>query len=358
MKTKILFPIVALVALSVLLGGCATGLAASSWPGVTADSQYAYVAGGPYVYALNLETGVQEWRFPEKPSTAAPFHATPVLTADERLIVGGFDHKLYSLDPQDGSVFWTFAGAHDRYIGSALVTDDMIYAPNADYNLYALDMNGELKWTFEADQSIWGAPVTDGQNVYFGTLGHQVYAVNMGTHEIVWQVDVEGAILGSPVLQDGVLYLGVFDGALVALNTRNGNELWRQSAGSWVWSGPALVGDLLYFGDGDGNLYALTTDGNLQWSQKLNGAIVGTPLISGSKIIVGTNVVDTKDQKVYILDLTGENIETVSISGTAYGMPVAAGKQILLGLTENVDKAILMALDENGTTQWSFIPAK
>jgi len=47
----------------------------------------------------------------------------------------------------------------------------MIYAPNADYNLYALDLKGQLQWTFEADQSIWGAPVSDGTNNLFWYAG-------------------------------------------------------------------------------------------------------------------------------------------------------------------------------------------
>ena len=54
---------------------------------------------------------------------------------------------------------------------------------NADYNLYALSFTGTLKWVtpFQADQAIWGSPVSDGTNVYFGTLGRQVYAVNAQT---------------------------------------------------------------------------------------------------------------------------------------------------------------------------------
>ncbi len=57
-----------------------------------------------------------------------------------------------------------------------LVTKDTIYATNADYNLYALSFTGTLKWVtpFQADQAIWGSPVSDGTNVYFGTLGRQV----------------------------------------------------------------------------------------------------------------------------------------------------------------------------------------
>ncbi len=118
-----------------------------------------------------------------------------MLTGDGQLIVGGYDHTLYSLDPTSGTQKWTFAEAHDRYVASVLVDGDTIYAPNSDYRLYALGLNGSLKWSFKADQSIWGTPVVDGNNVYFGTLGHRVYAVDKASHETAWEVKLDGAIL-------------------------------------------------------------------------------------------------------------------------------------------------------------------
>ena len=65
-----------------------------------------------------------------------------MLTPDGQLIVGGFDKKLYSLNPQTGQSNWQFTDAHDRFFGGVLVVNNMIYAPNADYNLYALNLKG------------------------------------------------------------------------------------------------------------------------------------------------------------------------------------------------------------------------
>ena len=47
MKLKLSILIGALLALSILLSGCATGLTPSSWPALTADANNAYVAAGP-----------------------------------------------------------------------------------------------------------------------------------------------------------------------------------------------------------------------------------------------------------------------------------------------------------------------
>ncbi|MGA2488855.1 MAG: PQQ-binding-like beta-propeller repeat protein [Anaerolineales bacterium] len=352
MKAKYLVFIGLLLALTMVLSGCASGLTASAWPAMTADAKYAYLAGGSYVYAVDLQTGAQVWRFPDKAS-ANPFDAAPVLTSDGQLIVGGFDKKLYSLNPQTGLSTWQFTGAHDRWIGGALVVNDMIYAPNADYNLYAINLRGELQWTFEADQAIWGVPISDGTNIYFGTLGRKVYAVNAQTGKQVWVKKVDGAVLGSPVIgTDQTLYVDSYGGTVYALSTANGVVRWSAAASSWIWSGPALDGTTLYFGDGNGSLYAHPVGGTGQpWNKPLNGAIIGTPLVSGDNIIVGTEA-----GNVYFIDHTGTNLRPISISGKVYSSPVAAGSLILVAPTGG--NSTLIALDPTGAVKWSFIPPK
>jgi outer membrane protein assembly factor BamB len=357
MKKKYLVLTGLLLFLALVLSGCATGMSASGWPGMTADAKNAYIAGGSYVYAVNLQTGAQVWRFPDKASPANPFEATPALTSDGQLIVGGYDKKLYSLNPQTGQSIWQFTDARDRWIGGALVTDTMIYAPNADYRLYAFNLQGKLQWSFEADQSIWGKPVSDGSNVYFGSLGRKVYAVNARTGRQVWMGKVDGAVLGSPVLgTDNTLYIGSYGGTIYGFNTADGSarELTTSSKtnSNWIWSGPALGGNTLYYGDGNGSLYACPVSGTDQpWNQSLNGAITSTPLVNADKIVVGTEA-----GNVYFIDRTVKNLIPVSVSGKVYSSPVAAGDLILIAPTGG--DATLVAFDQNGVVKWSFIPAK
>jgi outer membrane protein assembly factor BamB len=357
MKTKILVLFCLLLGLTVILSGCATGMTASGWSGMTADAKYAYISGGPYVFAVNLQTGAQVWRFPEKASTANPFNAAPVLTSDGQLIIGGYDKKLYSLNPQTGQSNWEFTDARDRWIGGVLVADNIIYAPNSDYRLYALNLQGKLQWSFEADQSIWGTPVSDGANVYFGTLGKKVYALNARTGKQVWVQKVDGAVLGSPVLGTGnTLYVGSFGGTVYVMNKANGSAqsltTSSKTASNWIWSGPALNNATLYFGDGNGSLYAYPVSGTDQpWNQQLNGAITGTPLINGDDIVIGTEA-----GNVYFIDRTGNNLRPISITGKVYSSPVAAGDLVLVAPTDG--DASLVALDQNGAVKWSFTPAK
>jgi len=352
MKTKYLLLIGMALVLALVLGGCATGLTASSWPGITADKNNAYIASGPFVYAVNLQTGTEVWRFPAKAATSTPFYATPVLTPDGgQLIVGSFDHKLYSLNPTSGAENWRFEQARDRWIGGVLITADTIYAANADYNVYAISFTGTLKWVtpFTADQAIWGAPVTDGTNVYFGTLGRRVYAVNAQTGREVWVQSVNGAILGSPVLgPTNILYVGTYGGELVSLNTGNGQILQQQTTSSWIWTGPALDGSNIYTGDANGKVYAFPMSGTgTAWTQQLNGAIFGSPLVMDTTIIVAT-----ESGNIYFIDNTGQNIKSVTLTGKIYASPAAAGTLVLVAPTGGDNT--LVALDLTGAIKWSY----
>ncbi len=358
MKKKYLVLIGLLLVLAVVVSGCAAGLTASSWPGVITDAKNAYIAGGAYVYAVNLQTGAQVWRFPASSSAANPFNATPALTSDGQLIVGGFDKKLYGLNLQTGQSKWQFTGAHDRWIGGALVANNMIYAPNADYNLYALNLQGQLQWTFAADQSIWGTPVSDGTNVYFGTLGRKMYAINAKTGKQVWMQILDGAVLGSPVLGSGnTLYVGTYGATLYSLNTATGQTLWSKPASSWIWAGPALEGSTLYVGDANGKLLAYPASGaGKLWEQDLNGAIIGSPCICGNNIVVGTEA-----GTVYFIDPSGKIIQAISLATNmkVYATSVDAGTLTLVAPTGGTSTdPILMAYDAAGTTKWSFIPPK
>jgi outer membrane protein assembly factor BamB len=87
------------------------------------------------------------------------------------------------------------------------------------------------------------------------------------------------------------------------------------------------------------------------WTQQLIGTIVGSPLVSDSTIVVGTEA-----GNVYFMDNTGQNARPVSISGKIYATPVAAGTLVLVAPTGG--DSLLVALDQSGATKWSFTPAK
>ena len=351
---KYLILLLILPMLVLLLNGCATAsMLPTAWPGITVNDQVAYLASGTYVFSVNLSTGAEVWRFPAKGSASKTFYAAPVLTSDGQLIFGGFDHILYSVNPQTGTENWEFKTARDRWIGAVAVADNTIYAPNADYKLYAVNLDGTLKWSFLADQSIWGAPATDGTNVYFGTLGRKVYAVNAQTGAEVWVQTLKGAVLGSPVLgAENTLYAAAFDGSLVALNKTTGAIQWQQLFEGRLWATPVLDGNTLYFGDYKGSLYAFDTTTQTSRTLAQHGSpILGSPLLMKDTVAFGA-----ENATFYVIGTNGNPIWQQTVAGKLYGSPVAAGNLILIAPLQGDN--VLVALDQTGAQRWAFKPAK
>jgi outer membrane protein assembly factor BamB len=361
MKNKsIPVPILTLIILLFLLSSCAGGqLAASGWPGITADDEAAYIAYNQQVYSINLTNGLELWRYPVEPDNNITFYAAPALTNDGQVIAGGYDNILYSLDAQTGQQNWKFEQAKDRFIGSSLIADEMIFSPSSDADLFAINFQGQPVWSepFKTENSNWSKPAADPncECVYLASMDHSVYAIEPTNGRELWRSEsLGGATVGTPTIsEDGkTLYIGTFLNELVAIDTSNGAILWRFPTDGWVWASPVLAGETLYFGDIAGNFYAI--DRNTQatlWSIQSGSDIVGTPLLTDDGIYF-TNEAGT----LFALTKAGATRWTKEFGATLHTGPVAAGDLILVATDEN--GLFLYAIDSEGLQKWQFSPSE
>jgi outer membrane protein assembly factor BamB len=356
MKSKKYLLLITLILLSIFISSCSSSIYAStSWYGLTADAETAYLAAGTQVYAVDLNTGSEEWRYPAKANPKITFYANPVLTSDGQLIVPSYNHNLYSLNPATGSENWVFSGSTHRLIGSPLVTQDIIYQPSADGFLYAIDMTGNQVWVQETGGPLWAKPASlpDCGCIYVASMDHTVYSYDALTGRLLWQTsDLGGSIVGTPaVSSDGVLYVGTFGKEMIALDATSGRALWRFSTQDWVWSGPAIDNNVLYFGDLSGYFYALNaSDGTSIWRIQPQNSIVDTPVVMGDKIYL-----TTESDTLYTVT-TDAGISSRVIGGLIYSSPVITGDTILVAPT-NFD-SLLVALNLDANQKWTFTPAK
>jgi len=368
MSKKVLFVTIVLLA-AALLSGCAGGpVRGTTWPGLAADDNTAYLADGPYVYAINLRDGRELWRYPAASDNDFVFFATPVVTADGLVIVGssGTNRSLIALDPNQVSsnnnvnspaVAWTFSEAGDHWVAPPLVTNDTVFAVNADGYLYVLDLQGggssrkALK-AIEIGGRLWAQPTTDGERVFLTSLDHSVIAVDIGTYEVLWREDVGGAVAGSAVPgPDGMLYVGSLASQLARFDPATGDHSPVLDAKGWIWSTPSPDGDTLYFGDLAGNIYSFNTaTSSLNWpSVQPDAAVTASPLIQSEHILVAT-----ESGSVFALDRAGKVVWTQEVGGKIYTSPVAAGDLILVAPLGT--EFYLAALDQNGRQVWTFAP--
>jgi outer membrane protein assembly factor BamB len=342
-----------------LLSACAGGAGiASSWPGLSVDEETAYLAFNNHVYAITLDSGAEKWRFPSETNNRITLYADPALSPDGQLVVGGYNNVLYSLNPDTGQLNWEFGEAENKYLASPLAVDQGIFAPNADNNLYALELSGGARWKFNTQGEIWAQPVTDPDCdcIYLTSMDHHVYALNPTNGDLRWQSEeLGGAIVGSPTLsEEGVIYVGTFGREIVALDTEDGSVIWRSPTTGWVWGGPTLAGDRLFVGDLDGNFYAFNAaDGLALWNltpEQLDGSIVGSPLIVDETIYFSSEA-----GSLYALDAAGNILWSQAIGGRMLAAPVPAGDLLLL-TPYQADELLVAVSRDNGARRWAFIP--
>ncbi|OGO36813.1 MAG: hypothetical protein A2W35_01935 [Chloroflexi bacterium RBG_16_57_11] len=372
MKKSRVTILIAFAFLSVFLAAC-TGAVSESWPGVAVEGDTVYLSYATQIYQLNVEDGVEQWRFPAEPDNKIQYYA-PVAVSEEgqpQVLVGSYNHVFYSIPAEGAQTSWSFSEAEDRYIAKALVMGDLVYVGSADGNLYAIGLDGTERWRFTTGHAIWGPPATDGKTLYVASMDHHIYALDPQSGEQIWATeDLGGQLVAQPALStNGVLYVGAFGSRtenpdkgsrLVAVDSSNGQILWSQPTLGWVWATPLLNEDVLYFGDTEGFIYAFNAeDGKTLWSRQVdtgvNRAILGAPVILGDRLYFGS-----KAGLLYIVNLAD--------GGPAVASPIQIGGEILADLVAVEDKiliaptglenTLLMAVNSDGLTQWTFIPQK
>lgn len=351
--------ILALLILSaaIFLSACSGSVGNTSWPGVAVDDATAYVAYGTQLHAVNLETGTQKWVYPAKVDNTKTFYTPPVITPDGQLIVPSYNHKLYSLDPATGADKWVFEKAIDLYVTTPLVTEDAIYAPNADGKLYAVDLKGQLVWEFPTGQHLWATPAYDKSCgcLYQPSMDHYLYAINAASGSQIWKSeDMGGAMVAAPTLgPDGTLYIGTFKGEMLAVSSATGKVNWRFQAGGWVFSSAVLDGENLVFGDSKGNLYKLNAStGSQVWTAVVSNGTDPSSIISTPVIHEGVIYVSTKTGTIYAYSTDGTPSWNKTFTAKVYAPILVAGSNLLVAV--NDAKAPLQAITFSSADVWTF----
>ncbi len=357
---------------AVFITGCSSSSTASSWPGAAAAEEVGFISYSAQVYAIDGNNGSIIWRYPEEPDSSTQFYAPPSV-GDDLVVVGSYNNSLIALDRENGIVRWQFNAAKDRYISSQLITEEIVLAPNADNYLYALDLDGDLLWRFKAEGPNWTNPVTDGNYLYFASMDHHLYALNLGyksnsleldpdgsrtlVSSPVWSVDLGSAIVANPVLVDETLFVATISGEVFAINSSNGQIKWQFSntgeIGS-IWGNLVVSDGIVFFGDDDGNLYALqAADGNPVWTAPYDA---GAPIIAGGINTSEGILFATVEGRVFLINAEKKLAPIIMLETPIYSTPISVNGNIILALASKDELA--RAIDLNGNVIWNFNPGK
>jgi len=352
--------LILLLALGMLILSACSGSrsAVTNWPGLSADAERAYLADGSQIYAVDLKTGKEVWRYPAAADSKHVFFSNPVLSPDGQLLVGseGTVHAFVSINPETGKDNWAtpFTAAKGPWVASPLVLNDTIYAPNSDGYMYVLDLNGKPAGDpIGIGGALWSAPATDGKLLYITSLDHRLHVIDPTDSSQGDPIDLGGAAPSSPAVSTDGAYVGSFASGIEFVGSDGRHEAIAKASG-WIWGKPTLEDETMYYADLNGNMYSFDLAGGKQnWGDvKPDGPIVASLLIDGDLIYVAT-----EDGTLLALDRDAKTVWQKEVGGKLYTTPVASANLILVAPYQQPDY-LLAAYDADGKQAWTFTPAK
>lgn len=143
---------------------------------------------------------------------------------------------VYRLNAATGAIEW-FRETKNSIKNNVIVTEDAVFAMDADGNVYALNKeSGEVIWetalTLGNSLGTSSAMCTDGETLYAG-CARVVTALSMATGEKLWETNRDKGE-NSPaefILAGDKLLVNSHWDALAALDKTNGKELWGNQDG-------------------------------------------------------------------------------------------------------------------------------
>lgn len=244
-------------------------------PVIKEDTVYVNSSNG-YLYALELSSGNQMWRF----SDAVDNSISPPAIKDNTLVFASEEGKLYRLDANSGRSLWTTNFSFGNEMGSEpicpAIERELIVLNNGGELVYAFKLeNGEQVWTFSESNQSFYYPTIAINSVFLRAYNNSnIYELDIETGRVSWIYNLESIpqnLTDVIVIADGVGYL--WDNcSLKAISLYGKEEIWRYTIYSdfsnldflnsikylkgLQISPPIIKNRELYFISGDGYVYA------------------------------------------------------------------------------------------------------
>jgi outer membrane protein assembly factor BamB len=240
---------------------------ALEWRSAISGSFYGLVDGTIYattadnlLYALNPADGSVLWQFPMN----SPFDGLKVAQEQVYVLVavrnnGLLRVVLYVLNANTGTLLWRYPSSPKDSENLSLVgaQDGAVYVVSSEQqNLAALPQalalnagDGSVLWRYKASSASTSfmATMLDSTNLYLGTDGGAMIALNAQKGAVAWKTNVSKTAMNLDLLANGVLYVSVSGEGLTALEISGGGILWRYNSTDYVSLSSARAGVLYGF---------------------------------------------------------------------------------------------------------------
>lgn len=369
---KLLFAVLSLL-IAGLISSCSTAAGtASSWPEASVDGETGLFAYGSQVFAIDVRNGSLQWTYPAEAETQVQYYAAPAFD-DTTVYAGSYANTLSAMNKSNGVEKWVFDGAGDRYIGSPLIANGIVYAPNSDKFLYALNQSGDLVWKFQTAGPNWTKPLTDGTTLYLASMDHFLYALKLeysanelqldknGSRTLVteplWKTDLGTAVVAEPTLFKDSIFAATIDGHLYSLDAASGKINWTFTNGEGyraVWGDLVVTEEAIFFGDEKGNIFAVSPEsGEALWAAPY---FAGASVIAGGVLTEDGPLFVNEEGRIFIIGADQNPQPVATLSEAIFSTPVYADGRVILAPATR--EKLFTAIDLNGNEVWSFTPSK
>ena len=297
--------------------GVGDGYGVKSSPAIGADGTVYFGAEDKNLYALNPQNGSLKWSFP----TGGAIKTPPAIDANGTVYFASDDENLYAVSaPTDGSQSgvqeWSrsVGTIYSAHTSVSIAADGTLYYVSSDKSFYALNpADGNALWSsgHSGDVSMTKPAISPSGTIYFASGGEDgtIFAIDPSSgvgdsRDFIWEFKTSSYLTDtSPAIgDDGSVYNGGWNNDKLYALDSNGNEKWDYGPGGDVQTSPAIAADgTIYFGSRGKSLYALDSnaDGDKKkWSYRTGGNVDSSPVIGAD----GTVYVGSDDFNVYAFD--------------------------------------------------------
>ncbi|XP_043369703.1 beta-alanine-activating enzyme isoform X3 [Dermochelys coriacea] len=253
--------------------------------------------------------------------------------------VGSHSHTMQAIDLYSGKIKWERI-LGDRIESSACVSKCGNFIIVGCYNglVYVLgSQNGEIHCIFTTEDAVKSSAVVHPSTglVYIGSHDQHIYALDIYKKERVWKLHCEGgAVFSSPYLSilPDHLYVATLGGLLLAVN-----PVWQFSTSGPVFSSPcisSLIKQEIYFGSHDCFIYCCNMEGNLLWKFETSSSVYATPFVFHSHDLESETLLaaTSTDGTVWVLNAkTGLVAGVEKLPGEVFSSPVVCGSKLVVG---------------------------
>jgi outer membrane protein assembly factor BamB len=282
-----------------------------------------------HLYAADLATGKEKWRYKADPKMSAPFKASPAVRG-KHVYIGDIDGDFHCVEAATGKRVWKFQTGAEIASGANFAGDLILFGSH-DETLYALTPDGQVKWKVKTEGPVNGSPVvSDGKTFVAGCDG-SVHVIDVARGVELAKIELSGQAAATAAASGDRLFVGTMTNEVQAVDWKKQSVDWTfrpEKRAQPFYAAAALTDKLVIAGSRDKKVYALERDsGKEKWHFETDGRVDGAPVVVGDRVFVGS-----LDGNLYVLDLaSGAEKARFKLDGPVTGSPAVVDGYLLIG---------------------------